>query len=261
MKYKVGMYGGSFDPLHIGHVQVMMRAAAVCENLYIVLSYARQRDHIPMEIRYRWIYHICKHMSHVKIILLEDMAVSKEAYDSQGEWEIGRDKVLSQIKQPVDVVFCGSDYKDKDIYQKLYQCEVVICDREEIPISSTQIRQNPYQYWTYLPEVCRPYYVKKVLVVGGESTGKSTLVQNLATLYRTNYVAEVGRDVCEMAGNSEELMIASDFYEILIKHKAQELEAIKHSNRLLFVDTDALTTLWYSQFLLSNEQEIQQTQH
>ena len=33
MKYKVGMYGGSFEPLHNGHIRVIIKAAAQCEKL------------------------------------------------------------------------------------------------------------------------------------------------------------------------------------------------------------------------------------
>ena len=31
--YKVGMYGGCFDPLHIGHINVIAHGAALCEEL------------------------------------------------------------------------------------------------------------------------------------------------------------------------------------------------------------------------------------
>ena len=55
MQYKVGMYGGSFDPLHIGHINVIIKAASQCEKLYVVLSYSRKRDSVPMEYRFRWI--------------------------------------------------------------------------------------------------------------------------------------------------------------------------------------------------------------
>lgn len=82
----------------------------------------------------------------------------------------------------------------------------------------------------------------------GESTGKSILVQNLALAYNTNFVSEVGRDTCEYAG-SEELMIVDDLYENLLKQRINVDEAAKHSNRILFVDTDALTTKFYSNFL------------
>lgn len=254
MRYKVGMYGGAFDPLHIGHIDLIIKAASQCEKLYVVLSYSRNRDNIPMEYRYRWIRNSFKHMDNIEIILLEDNAYNKSDYDTDEYWEKGRDYVLSQIGTKVDVVFCGSDYMGTNRYEKLYNCDVVYFDRNNIPISSSDIRSNPFEYWEYVPQICRSYYTKKILFIGGESTGKSTLTENLALAYNTNFLEEVGREVCDYAGN-EDLMIASDFYEILLKHKTKELEQIKYSNKLFFVDTDALITKFFAQFLLDNNKK------
>ena len=136
------------------------------------------------------------------------------------------------------------------------ESEVVYFERSEVPISSTQIRFDPYKQWQYLPPVCREYYAKRVLVVGSESTGKSTLVLNLAIAYNTNYVVEVGRETCENAGG-EYYMNADDMLENIIFQKAEEIQAVRLCNRLLFIDTDALTTKFYSQLLLKEKTEIE----
>ena len=36
--HEVGMYGGSFNPLHLGHVNNIIKAASICKELYIIIS-------------------------------------------------------------------------------------------------------------------------------------------------------------------------------------------------------------------------------
>ena len=258
-KYKVGMYGGSFDPLHIGHIHDIIRAAAVCEELYVMISWCEGRESTSKELRYRWILNSTRHLPNVKIIMIEDEAVSKEVYNTDYYWEKGAQDIKDTIGKPIDAVFCGSDYYGTNRFESLYcpESEVVYFDRAEVPISSTQIRDWATEHWDYVPAVCKEYYTKKVLVVGGESTGKSTLVQNLALAYNTNFVAEVGRETCEYAGG-EELMIREDLIENLIRQKDEVRRALKSSNRILFVDTDALTTGFYCNLLLENVEEKHQ---
>lgn len=258
MRYKVGMFGGSFDPLHVGHIHNMIRAAAMCDELYIVISWCEGRESTSKEMRYRWIHNSTKHLPNITILMIEDKARSKESYNTDFYWEKGASDIKASIGKPIDAVFCGTDYLGTNRFESLYapQSTVVYFDRSEVPICSTDIRSWAQRHWDYIPEVCRAFYAKKVLVVGGESTGKSTLVQNLALAYNTNFVAEAGRAVCEYAG-SEDTMIMEDFAEILLRHKVNELDALKRSNRVLFVDTDALTTLFYVRFLLNKEAEIE----
>lgn len=257
MKYKVGMYGRSFDPLHIGHLHDIIRAASMCEELYVMISWCEGRESTSKELRYRWIYNNVKNLNNVKIILIEDKAVSKEEYNTDHYWEKGANDIKNAIGKKIDAVFCGSDYLGTNRFESLYspESEVIYFDRSEVPISSTEIRFDVYKNWQYIPPICRPYYAKKILIVGGESTGKSTLVENLSIAYNTNFVKEIGRDTCKIAGG-EEFMNKYDLYENMLRQKTEEINALKTCNKLLFIDTDAITTKFYGNFLLNDKDDI-----
>ena len=246
MEYNVGMYGGSFNPLHMGHVDCIIRAANMCKELYIVLSIGHNRGEIDGRIRYRWIYQLTKHIGNVKIITLEDEAVSKAEYDEK-YWQSDADKVKAAVGKHIDVVFCGSDYDENSFWNKCYP-ESVLFIFPRNGISSTEIRKNPYAHWDRIPNIVKPYYVKKVLLMGGESTGKSTLTINLANRFNTNYIDEAGRDISERSG-TDMLMLSEDFTEILLQHKLNEIKALEYSNKVFFEDTDTLITQFYMGFL------------
>jgi len=241
VKYKIGMYGGSFNPLHLGHVNDIITASNQCEKLYVVLSVTDDEKEIDHRERFMWLKNITSDMDNVIVFEIFDNNDSKATYD----WNKGAKDIKEYINDPIDAVFCGDDYKGKNIWEKLYEeSEIVYLPRSVIDISSTEIRSNPYKYFDYLPKCVRPYYTKKVCIIGTESCGKTVLVRNLAKYFNTTHVEEAGRYICDDAGGIDNMQ-PYHYFEILFKHKQLERDAINNANKVLIVDTDSLITLYY----------------
>lgn len=88
--------------------------------------------------------------------------------------------------------------------------------RSHVPISATVIRNAIQHYLNgdhedffkikdFIPTVTNDYLTRDIYIVGGESTGKSTLAHNLANQLQTiyvneyaiDYIGEHGRDLNE----------------------------------------------------------------
>lgn len=76
----------------------------------------------------------------------------------------------------------------------------------------------------------------------------------IANYFNTNFIDEAGRDISERSG-TDLMMITEDFTEILLQHKLNEIKAIEHSNKVLFIDTDSLITQFYINFLEDSGKE------
>ena len=114
--YEVGMYGGSFNPLHLGHVNDIIMAANQCKKLYIVLSVTDDPNEIDHRERYMWLKNVTGHMDNVEVIEIFDKNTSKDTYD----WEAGAKDIKNAIGKPIDVVFSGDDYKGKNRWETLF---------------------------------------------------------------------------------------------------------------------------------------------
>lgn len=89
----------------------------------------------------------------------------------------------------------------------------------------------------------KPFFVRTVAILGGESSGKSTLVNKLANIFNTTSAWEYGRDyVFSHLGGDEMALQYSDYDKIALGH-AQYIDfAVKYANKVAFIDTDFVTT-------------------
>ena len=118
---------------------------------------------------------------------------------------------------------------------------LVDLERRRFAVSGTQIRADVHAMRHQLEPLAYAHFVQKVVFLGAKSTGKSTLTQRMALEFDTPFVPEVGRDVWQEKAGRLEL---SDYVDIANRHRALEDAALLTAQRYLFVDTNAITTMF-----------------
>ena len=90
--------------------------------------------------------------------------------------------------------------------------------------------------------------IKKIVVIGPESTGKTTLCTLLAEHFKTNWVPEYAREYLLTHGMAYTF---EDLYTIATGQLEGEDELLKHANGLLFIDTDMQVIRVWSEFVFN----------
>lgn len=105
--------------------------------------------------------------------------------------------------------------------------------------------------------------ILRVVLIGAESTGKTTLCEQLAAHYETVWVAEYGREHWEKkiaAMNAPGEIPAwtdDEFIHIAEVQQQRENEAAANANRVLFCDTNAFATAtWYERYADKRHPEV-----
>ena len=88
----------------------------------------------------------------------------------------------------------------------------------------------------------------KVVLFGTESTGKTTLSQQLAAHYQTQWVPEFARDYLQAKWDREQKSYEpKDLMPIAVGQMALENEVAQQAHKILICDTDLLETKVYSE--------------
>lgn len=239
-------------PITKGHEALIDYALELCDEVIVLVCYTLNEP-ISGEVRYEFVRQIYRDNKRVVPLPLafdeRDLAsTSVPAKDISEAWA----KHIKWFVPEVDV-FVSSEYYGEMVagYMDIAN-EYFDPDRIEYDISATEIRENPYQHWDMISQPVRDYFFKKVVLVGTESTGKSTLAENLAKRFGSTWVHEVGRDLIP---NTRECT-PDDLMNVAKTHAKNIIMAEQDRNRILFIDTDINITRSYYGFLFKDQMRV-----
>ncbi len=258
-RFALGLVIGKFAPLHGGHEWLIEQAARQCDRL-LILSYCNPEfPRCEPVVRHRWL--LSRAPKHETFVIdsqwLEQrcaaLGVSPRPLPENTSSDEMQQQFLAWLLQVVvqrrpDAMFCSESYGTAcattlsvALGQKVTPI-IVDLARSRFPVSGTQIRANPHLHRDWMAPVVRASFIRRIAILGGESSGKTALAEALAAHFETAWVQEYGRELWEKrSGHLQE----RDLLEIAHEQIRREEAGAEAANRFLFCDTSPLTTAGY----------------
>ena len=94
----IGLYPGSFDPITLGHEDIINRAVKICDNLVIAVSQDNQKaSFLSLKQRFNLIESIYKNYTNIEV-------VSYQGLTTEFAKKIDADFIIKGLRNPSDFV-------------------------------------------------------------------------------------------------------------------------------------------------------------
>ncbi len=245
-RYRHGLVIGKFYPLHAGHSRLIREAQRACERVTVEVL-ASSVESIPGDVRAEWVRE--DHPTARVVWGLDDLPID---YEDPALWDGHMQLMESLLDEPVDAVFTSDAYGEEMARRLGAEWVQVDAGRGEIPVSGTAIRGDLAAHWGELSSAVRASLAARVVVLGAESTGSTTLAAALADALGTAWVPEYGRDyTVTRPGGLEAPWTSPEFELVVAAQIAWEGAALRSvPTPILVCDTDVLATaLWHERYV------------
>lgn len=239
-RFGLGVVIGKFLPPHRGHCFLIETSLSRCDHVVVIVC-GKPVDPIPAELRTQWLQ---------EMVPAAEVRLIDDRYD-ENDSRVWAENTIGWLGRAPDVVFTSESYGDA--YAGHMGCVHVLVDqaRRAVPCSGTGVRTDPFAMWDYIDPPVRGWFAKRIVILGAESTGSTTLSQDLAEVLETIWVPEYGREysaVKQAAGDP--VWVSDEFLEIAREQTRREDAAARLANRVLICDTNSLaTTLWHRRYM------------
>lgn len=237
----LGVAVGKFNPPHLGHLHLLTTAAAQVDHLMVLLC-DRPDQTIAASTRATWLADACP--DNVEIVITpDDIPAANE------QWAA---RALELLPRAPDVAFTSEPWGQEWAALMGARHVAVDIDRTTVPTCGTDLRNDLGANFHRLVPAARAALARRVVVAGAESTGKTTLAQQLAEALGTAWVPEQGRTYWEGRRHLTDQSWASDeFRRIATAQRLLEHDLSRQAARGVVVsDTDALVTaVWHQRYL------------
>jgi len=274
MKPRHGLVIGKFYPPHAGHHHLVRAASRGADRVTVVVM-AATVESLALADRVAWLREVHAADANVTIAGIRDDHPVDLASDAVWRAHVAlmEEAARTVTDEPVDAVFTSEAYGD-ELARRLGARHVAVDPaRAEHRVSGTAVRADPVAHWGALAPCVRGHLAWRIVLVGAESTGKTTLAAAIAAHLRARggafahaaWVPEAGREVTAhklaalgpAAPMSGLAWGTDDFVDIAREQARRERAAARAGAPVLVCDTDAFATgIWHERYRGERSNEV-----
>lgn len=256
-----GLAIGKFWPPHLGHHHLIQTLSSRCSRVVVIVCASSTQLPTGRD-RALWLQTV--HPG-AEIVVVDDFCAWHHPdacpEDCSRAWA---NRVLELRLGSIDEVATSEPYGVRFSECLGASHFEVDAPRLTYPVSSSQIRVDLSHHWIFLHRVVRAGLTRKVVVLGAESTGTTTLASDLSSRFGSPCVAEAGRlvswDLFARNGNDMDRVkwTENDFWQIVDHQMWMEQRAVDaiidempgELGPWIVGDTDTLATVaWWERYL------------
>lgn len=269
-RFARGLVVGKFCPLHYGHERVIDAALETCDEVF-VLGYTRPEFEYcePVERR-RWfdLRYPASRTSRLRVLILGADEIQAECArwgvvtsapvmpHNEDSEDVHREfcgwVCRELFGSSVDAVFTSETYGDGFAASLARQFGHPVAHvavdpaRGLVPASGTALRRDPWAGRSLMAPEVSASLVPRIALLGGESSGKTSLAQAVAQALGTITVEEYGRELWVEQGGA--VLSYEDLQRVAEVQVEREYRAavVASAGAAIVCDTTPLTTLFYS---------------
>ncbi|MFC0518216.1 AAA family ATPase [Mucilaginibacter angelicae] len=243
---------GKFLPFHKGHEAMISFALTNCDFLSVLVC-CDNEENIPGALRKNWIEatFACQENIEVKTFYYDNRILPNTSQTSLNVSQIWSAE-FKKLYPDYNLLITSEPYGELVAGFMKIRHIAFDPDKSRFPVSASVIRNNLFSNWHYLPAAVKPYFAVKVVILGTESTGKTTLTKQLAAYYNSSFVLEAGRDLIPDSTD----FTFNDLILVANEHAERIDRAILGDSALVIIDTNIHITQSYAKFVFNRELEV-----
>ncbi len=248
-RFRRAVVFGKFWPLHLGHLTLLSEAVSLADHVLVAVDDGS--EDVPTTVRMSW---VSEAFPSAQVVRAPDLCGHDTVDCTPSCSERYADWLVAHYGH-VDVVVSGESYGA--LLAGCLGAASVRLERDEPAIAGRRIRADIPGQWHLLSAAARAWYCRRVVILGAESTGTTTLSQDLAERLGTIWVPEYGRRFTEEHGVHHSWQ-SGDFDVIARRQAADEDRAARRSGPILVCDTDVLATaVWHERYMGTRSEAVE----